>query len=257
MINKIDFHIKELERMCKYPKELFYIGDTNLLKNKKISIVGSRRPSSYTKQFTHNIAKELSCVNLTIVSGAAMGVDAIAHKAAGSSNTIAVAGTGLDIRYPAVNRSLIKDIEENGLMLSQFKAGVPSQRYNFPLRNELVVALGDVLVVTQADIKSGTMRSVESALKMNKEIYVLPQRLGESEGTNMLLSQGKAKIINDIGSFVEKFVDKKIDKKENKIDEYFKTNPLYDEALKLYPNELFEYELSDKIFIENGKVFYK
>lgn len=257
MIQSIDFHIKELEDMKKYPQKLFYIGDPSLLSKRKISIVGSRRPNSYTKQFTDIISKELSRLEICIVSGAAMGVDAIAHKAAGVNNTIAVAGTGLDIRYPAVNRQLIQDIEVSGLMLSQFEAGVPSQRYNFPLRNELVVALGEVLIVTQADIKSGTMRSVEYALKMGKKIYVLPHRIGESDGTNMLLSQGKAEIINDVNDFIGLFTNNFIENSENEVEKYFKTTPLYDDALVKYPNELFEYELSGKITIQDGKVFLR
>ena len=86
--------------------------------------------------------------------------------------------------------------------MSQFTKGSPSTKYNFVLRNELVVALGDILIVTYADLNSGSMRSVEYALKMGKEIYVLSHRIGESEATNNLLSEGKAKAIYDIDVFV-------------------------------------------------------
>lgn len=247
--------IPELESMKKYPKEIFYIGNVELLKRKKVSIVGSRRPTQYTKQYTHEIAQKISQNNVVIVSGAAMGVDAIAHEAASTANTIAVAGTGLDIRYPAINNKLIQNIEQKGLILSQFKIGTPSTRYNFPIRNECVVALGDILIVTQADINSGTMRSVEYALKMEKEIFVLPQRIGESEGTNKLLKNNQAKAIYDIDKFINS-----ISSCTNEIgieDDfllYCKKNPTYDEAMEKYPKELFEYELSGKIFIENGLV---
>lgn len=247
--------IPELENMKKYPKEIFYMGDIELLKKKKVSIVGSRKPSAYTKQYTHYIAKTLSNSGIVIVSGAAMGVDAIAHEAAGSKNTIAVAGTGLDIRYPTINYKLIQDIEQEGLMLSQFTPGTPSTRYNFPIRNECVVALGDILIVTQADINSGTMRSVEYALKMKKEVFVLPHRVGESEGTNMLLSKNQAKCIYDVDQFINSIT---LCTNESGVEDdfllYCKTNPTYDDTMAKFPSEVFEYELSGRIKVENGLV---
>lgn len=255
MIKSIDFHIDELDLMKKYPKEIFYKGNIELLKRRKVSIVGTRKPNQYTQQFTHLLSKGLSSNNITIVSGAAMGVDAIAHNGASTSNTIAVAGTGLDIRYPAVNKNLIIDIENNGLVLSQFENNQTATRYTFPLRNEVVVALGEILIVTQADLNSGTMRSVEYALKMNKQIYVLPHRLNESEGTNRLLQEGKAKAIYNIDKFIEDFVGCKneIKSKDNFI-EYCKTNPTYDEAMELYSAEVFEYELLEKIQVQDGSI---
>lgn len=253
MINNINFHIPELDSMKKYPNELFYIGNTELLKRKKISIIGSRKPNQYARQLIHVLASKLSQAGICIVSGGALGVDAISHKAAGANNTIMVAGTGLDKRYPNVNKNIIEDIENNGLVLSQFKAGTPSQRYNFPIRNEVLVALGDILIVAYADINSGTMRSIEYALKMGKEIYVLPHRLGDSEGTNKLLSQGLAQAIYDVDMFVAKFGDAKEDNiVKDEFLEYCKANPIYDEAIVKFGAKVFEYELSGRITIENN-----
>ncbi len=255
MINNIDFHINELDSMKKYPKEIFYIGNTELLQKRKISIVGTRKPIQYTQQSTYLLAKELSSHNICIVSGAAMGVDAIAHNGATPANTIAVAGTGLDIRYPVVNKRLIEDIEQQGLMISQFKQKTPSTRYNFPIRNELVVALGDALIVTQADLKSGTMRSVEYALKMEKPIYVLAHRINDSDGTTELLKKGLAKPIYNIDEFVADFVGYKNEiKHKNPFLEYCKSNPTYDEAMSKYPSEVFENELLGIIQVVNGSI---
>jgi len=254
-IETINFHIQELETMKKYPKELFYIGNTDLLKKKKISIVGSRKPNQYARHKTQELANKLSNVGVCIVSGGAIGVDAISHKSAGVNNTIVVAATGLDKRYPSINANLIEEIEKNGLVLSQFAKGSPSTKYNFVLRNELVVALGDILVVTYADLKSGSMRSVEYALKMNKEIYVLSHRIGESEATNRLLQEGKVKPIYDIDSFVSKF--QVFESKKTISDEFLefcKTNPTYDEALSKFPSRVFEAELGGEIEIVNGKI---
>lgn len=247
--------IPELLSMKSYPKEIFYIGNTELLKRQKISIVGSRKPNQYARQLSHEIALKLSQAGVCIVSGGAIGVDAICHKAAGANNTIMVAGTGLDKRYPAINKNIIEEIEKEGLVLSQFQAGVPSNKYNFPLRNELVVALGDILIVTYADINSGTMRSVEYALKMGKEVYVLPHRIGESHGTNKLLDKVLAKAIYDVDEFVAKFgVVKENNIVRDEFLDYCKTNPTYDEALAKYPQRIFEAELSGKIEIKNGRI---
>lgn len=255
MIKRIAFEIPELLNMKKYPTNFYYIGNLELLQKQKISFVGSRSPNQYARNLTHQLVSKLSQAGICIVSGGAMGIDAIAHQSAGANNTIMVAGTGLDVRYPAINKKLIQDIETSGLVLSQFEAGVPSDKYNFPLRNEMIVALGNILVVTYADINSGTMRSIEYALKMGKVIYVLPHRIGESEGTNKLLAEGKAKAIYNIDEFISQFTQ--VSNTDIKIDEfleYCKTNPTYDEAVSKYDSKVFEYELMGKIELRNGKL---
>ena len=253
MISKVSTYVKELEFMKQYPSELFLKGNITLLNRKKVSIVGSRKPNQYARQLTHEIATKLAQVGVCIVSGGAIGTDIIAHKAAGVKNTIMVAGTGLDKCYPAINKKVIQEIEKEGLVLSQFKVGTPSQRYNFPLRNELIVALGEVLIVMYADENSGTMRSVEYAQKMGKEIYVLPHRIGESNATNNLLQQGVAKAIYNLDEFVKKFGCFE-EKDCDDFLEFCKTNPTYEKALKKFPSRIFEAELYGEIYISNGRV---
>ncbi|WP_419771333.1 MAG: DNA-processing protein DprA [Candidatus Marinarcus sp.] len=90
MIQSLDFHVNALDVMQKYPEKLFYIGNTQLLEKPKVSIVGTRHPFPSTKIFTHTIANKLSSAGFCIVSGGALGVDAIAHQAAGANNTIMV-----------------------------------------------------------------------------------------------------------------------------------------------------------------------
>lgn len=205
MISPISDYIPALEAMKKYPKELYGIGNSALLQRPKVSIVGTRRPSGYTKHFTYSLAQALAKRGVCLVSGAAMGVDAIVHNGAGAENTIAVVANSLDIRYPAVNRLLIEGIEKEGLILSQFPQTFKATPWSFVVRNELVVALGDILIVAEADEKSGSMRSVEFALKMGKKIYVLPQQLDHSRGTNRLLAEGLAEPIYDIEVFADKY----------------------------------------------------
>lgn len=255
-MNIVQDKIAELSSMKSYPNELFYDGGLELLKRVKISIVGSRKPSKYSRHTIQKLSSALSKVGVCVVSGGAMGIDAIAHAGAGPSNTIAVLPCGVNVRYPAVNKNLINDIQQKGLLLSQFKADFKATPWSFVVRNELVVALGDVLVVGEAQPSSGTMRSVEFALKMGKEIFVLPQRLGESEATNILLKEGKAKAIYDINEFVSKFytcnnVELHV---EDEFLNFCSTNPTYDEALLRYPNRLYEAELSGEIEVVNGRV---
>lgn len=254
MISKIDFTIDELKSMKKYPNELFYIGNIELLKKRKIAIVGTRRPSSYTKELTYKISSSLSQSDICVISGAAMGVDAIAHQGAKTDNTIAIVANGLDIRYPSVNKNLIIDIEKNGLVISAYNKTEKPKNYTFVLRNEIVVALSEFLIVTQADIDSGSLTSVNYALKMGKTVYTLPHRINESLGTQELVKKGLIKVIYDINEFIENICGTKKIKINDEILEFCKNNPSYESAISKYPNKIFEYELEGKIKIENGKV---
>ncbi len=248
-------HLSALDTMKKYPSKLFFSGNQLLLEKQKVSIIGSRKPNAYSKMFTQKLALELSKRGVIIVSGAAMGVDAIAHRGAGNGHTIAVLPTGLSVRYPKVNASLITGIENEGLLLSQFDEDFRAAPWSFVVRNELVVALGEVLIVTHADLNSGSMRSVEFAQKMGKKIYVLPHHIGESEGTNTLLSHGLAEAIYDVDSFCDKFGTAKITRPKTPFLEFCETNPSYETLVARYAVETFEAELNGSIYIERGVVY--
>ena len=245
----------EIDRLKKAPQRLWYRGNPELLKRRKVSIVGTRRPSAYTREMTHRLASELAARGVVVVSGAAMGVDAIAHQGAGAASTIAVLGTGVDLRYPAVNVPLIEGIEAEGLLLSRFEPGMRATNWSFVVRNELVVALGEVLVITQADRDGSSMRSAEIAKKLGKEIWVLPQRLGESEGTNALLKEKTAEAIYSLEDFADRFGT--VPAADLPRDEFFyfcQNFPTVDEVLSRFGERLYEAELMGEVVIENGKV---
>lgn len=248
--------ISELESMASYPKNIYYKGNTSLLKRPKVSIVGSRKPSPYTKQYTYTLAQALSKRGVCIVSGGAMGVDAIAHQGAGVDNTIAVLASGIDIYYPAVNKGLLRSIEQNGMLISQFEPDFAATNWSFVLRNELVVALGEILIVTQAACDSGSMRSIEYAQKMGKKIFVLPHMIGESEGTNRLLQEREAYIISDIESFASLYGKAPQDTSINKDDFFYfcQQNPILDDAVLKFGERIYEAELSGQIIISGGRV---
>ncbi len=247
--------------MKKYPKELYYMGNLDLLNKPKISIVGTRKPSQYTKNAIASISSSLSNSGVCIVSGGAMGVDAIASLNAGANNTIVVLASSLDYLYPATNKKLLAQIANEGLIISQFDINHKPRAYDFVARNEIVVALGEALIVGEADRKSGTLHSASYALNMQKDIYALTHRLNESKGTNDLLADNKAKAIYDIDNFISNIcfmfgIKDKSNKKINSIDEFFKTTPSYEDALLKYPNEVLEYEMQGKIKIQNNCIIY-
>jgi len=246
-------NIKEFEILEKASFPLFYLGNKSLLQNRKISIVGSRRPNAYTKALTHELASKLSLRGITIVSGAAMGVDAIAHKATSNFNTIAVMANGLDIHYPAVNKKLIQNIENKGLCLSSYAYKEKARAYTFVQRNELVVALGEILIITQADLNSGSLRSFAYAKQQNKTVYVLPHRLGESLGTQALIKNQEAKVIYDLESFVNSF--KALEECKDDILLFCKYGRDINLALERFGNKIYEYELEGKIYNKNGIVY--
>ncbi len=245
---RVEFNIEELNSMRKYPDELYYRGKFELLSFPKVSIVGTRRPMNYTKKVVALLSRSLSDRGVCIVSGGAMGVDAMAHKNA--KYTTAVLANGTDIRYPKVNSSLLERIEKEGLLLSQFENGFRATPWSFVVRNELVVALGEVLVVAEADEDSGSMRSVEFALEMKKEIYVFPHRIGDSNGTNRLLKDGLAKPIYDIEKFANRFGASKVEEGDELLD-FCKECSSFDEVYKRFGDRVYEYELEGKIRIEN------
>ena len=253
ILNQIPSELKELKTPL---EKLYYKGDISLLKKHKVAIVGSRRPINYTKNVTFELAKKLSNRGICIVSGAAMGVDAIAHQGAKSDNTIAVMGNGLHHKYPKVNKNLIENIEQNGLVLSMFEPDFIATPWSFVVRNEIIIALSEVVIITQADIKSGSMKSAEFALKHNKPIYVLPHRLNESKGTNLLLKDGLATAIYDIDTFVKTFGNAK-ETQEMINDEFYqfcKNFPRYEDAIKLFGDRVFEEEIEGNIVVQNGKI---
>jgi len=248
LLNPLPFEFKALKEP---PSKIFYRGDTSLLTCPKVSIVGARKAYPYSRNITQNLASELSKRGVCVVSGGAMGIDALAHEGA-FPNTIAVLANGLNIVYPKVNKKLLQKMAEKSLILSEYEDNEEARSYTFVHRNRLVVALGEVLVVAQADLNSGSMRSVEFALDMGKKIFVLPHRLGESAATMQLLHENKAELITDIKAFADMFgsINAELDPFLN----FCSNGVSYEEALAFDSAKLFEYELCAKIKVQNGKI---
>ncbi len=241
----------ELTLLSNPVKELYYQGKPKLLESKKISIVGTRHPISYTKESVAKLATGLRKRKVCVVSGGAMGVDAIAHKNS-FPFTIGVMANSLDVVYPKVNYNLIKSMQEDALLLSEYEKDHVARSYDFVLRNRIVVALGEVLVIAEADENSGSIRSAEAALQQGKEIYVFPHRLNDSKGTNELLKRGLAKPIYDIEEFCDMFG--KVDENQDEFLKFCQDNSSLEKILDRFGDLLYEYELDGKVKIENMKV---
>ncbi|TQR34622.1 DNA processing protein DprA [Campylobacter sp. MIT 99-7217] len=241
---------KEFLELSKPVKKLFYKGNLSLLEQPKVAIIGSRKMSVYTKNLVLELSFLLKEIGVCVVSGGAIGVDICAAKGAFPS-TIAIFANGLDQIYPKSNEHLIKQIYEHALALSENEPKYLPQRYDFLLRNRLIIALSKAVVVAQADLQSGSLQSANLALKLNKPLFVLPQRLDESKGTNLLLAQNKARLIHDLKDFALCFGELKKREEDDEVLEFCKKGVSLDEALDKFGERVYEYELLGKIEI-NG-----
>ena len=251
---RLDFIPEPLNRLKNPPKQLNFIGDTSLLSLPKIAVVGSRKASVYTKECVTALCAVLKSANICVVSGGAIGVDITAHKAA-MPRTIGVFANGLDIIYPAQNRASIKEIYTKALALSEYDEGEPPLAYRFLERNRIVVGLCEALVVAQADLKSGSMQSARLANELKIPVYVLPQRMGESDGTNFLLANKKAELIDDYHKFASLFGEiKEQEKTSDEILKFCKNGVSLDEVLAKFGDIIYEYELEGLVEISNLRV---
>ena len=187
---------KLLREIPDCPKELYCRGETKLLNEKNVvAIVGSRRPSEYGLKQTRRIASDLAAQGIVVVSGMAIGIDAAAHRGAldGEGKTIAVLGTAIDKLYPATNFRLAQDILANGgLIVSEYPAGYPFYRANFPLRNRIIAGLSSAVAVTEAAERSGSLITAFLSVDYNREVFALPGNVDRilSRGTNYLIKKG-------------------------------------------------------------------
>jgi DNA processing protein len=184
-----------IETIVLKPKTLYFVGLLPKQRPPVVAIVGTRKPTSYGKEVTFNLAYKLAQKGVVIVSGLAFGVDAIAHKAAleAGGTTIAVLANGLDSVYPAAHRQLAKQIVDNGgALVSEYPPGTPARDFQFLARNRIVSGLADAVIVTEAAARSGTLSTVMHALEQGREVFTVPGNITSpmSVGPNRLLQQG-------------------------------------------------------------------
>lgn len=173
------------------PYVLFCKGDVRLLTSQCLSVIGTRKVSTYGRKITQDFTAVL-CEDFTIVSGLAYGVDSVAHNVTldNDGKTIAVLGGGILNVYPSSNTQLAQCIvQKGGLVISEYGLHAPALNYHFPHRNRIVAGLSKGLLVCQAPLKSGTLSTVELALQQGKDLFVVPGEVYDSgfAGSNWLI----------------------------------------------------------------------
>jgi DNA processing protein len=185
-----------LKQLHKPPETLFCKGVPSLLNKPSIAIVGTRRCSDYGKVITQKIIRELSVLDINIVSGLASGIDTIAHNSAlkNSLSTIAVLGSGLKNIYPRENIKLAAKIAQKGLLISEYSEETEPLKYHFPARNRIISGISMATVVIEAPEKSGALITAKFALEQGREIFVVPGDIDRpnSKGIINLLQRGAA-----------------------------------------------------------------
>lgn len=177
------------------PKRLYFIGKLPEKRLPTVAIVGSRKPTAYGREVTYQLAYDLARHGIIIISGMALGVDGIAHRAALDAGgiTLAVLANGVDIIYPAAHMGLSKDIlAASGAIISEYEPGTEARDFQFLDRNRIVSGLSDAIIVTEAAARSGTLSTVMHALEQGREVFVVPGNITSplSVGCNGLIKQG-------------------------------------------------------------------
>jgi len=205
-----DVYPQCLKEISNPPLKLYYKGNLDLLKDERlIAVVGTRNPSSYGKLCCEYMVKKMTSANITIVSGFAKGIDSIAHKTSllAGGKTIAVIASGLDIVYPASNLSLYREIEEKGLILSEYEAGVKPFKFNFPQRNRIIAGLSKGTIVVESKDRGGSLITADLALEFNRDVYAVPGDVFSeySKGCNNLIRDSKAKSLSNINELLDDY----------------------------------------------------
>ncbi len=161
------------------PSALFVDGDPSALEAPTVAIVGTRAASAYGKACALKFGEALARAGVTVVSGGALGIDAAAHRGAleAGGRTAAVLAAGIDNVYPAVHAGLFRQIREQGCLVSQFAVGTKPGDYRFLIRNMTVAALSLAVLVVEAPLKSGAMRTAHAAAEYGRDVFVVPANI--------------------------------------------------------------------------------
>jgi DNA processing protein len=195
-----DAYPKKLIQCYDAPSLLYFKGNGQLNARRMLSIVGTREPTDYGRDWVKKIIQDLVPFEPVIVSGLAYGIDTLAHKQSlkNALPTIGVLAHGLDRIYPAANKAMAREMVEQGGLLTDFMSGTLPEAQNFPRRNRIVAGIADAVIVVETGNKGGSMITADIANSYNKDVYALPGRVtdNKSEGCNKLIKENKAQLIS-------------------------------------------------------------
>lgn len=216
------FYPQMLKKIKNHPPVLTVRGNLDALTRPTISIVGTRHATAAGMNFVSNIAQAFAQHGNVVVSGMAMGTDTAAHRGAlscpGNAQTIAVVAGGVDYIWPLENESLYWEIVSRGAVVSEMPVGFTPVATNFVQRNRWVAGIGEQLIISEADVNSGSMKTARFASEFNRKIWAIPSHPSDSRafGPNSLIQSGVAKLCMGISDFFEQ--NKNNVKKEKKFD---------------------------------------
>jgi DNA processing protein len=196
---------EQLRHISSSPKYIYYSGKslTQLMKMPRLAIVGSRSVTPYGRRITSLISSKLAEHGIVIISGLALGVDAIAHKSALEADgiTVAVLPSPLNYIYPSSNSNLAKQIlDSNGTLVTEYSDSDFSFKSNFVARNRIVAGLAQAILITEAAEKSGSLHTARFALEQGKDVLAIPGNIDskQSVGTNNLIKSGATPVTSYI-----------------------------------------------------------
>ncbi len=183
--------LKEIDQA---PPVIYVNGTLTPADDFAVAMVGTRMVTAYGQQVTRDTSTFLAGHGLTIVSGLARGVDALAHQHAiqAGGRTIAVLGSGVDVIYPPEHRKLAEAIEENGAIISDYPLGTQPEGINFPPRNRIISGLSLATIVVEAGERSGALITADFAVEQGRDVFAVPGNVFSpaSRGTNRLIQKG-------------------------------------------------------------------
>lgn len=263
---------KNLEGLDDAPQVLYYRGNIKAIHENAVAIVGARKMTSYGREVTYKFSFELGTLGICIISGLALGVDAVAHQACIEAGGIGVAvlASGLDYITPLTNYNLaISLIRSGGVILSEYPLGHKPAIIDFPNRNRIISGLSKAVVVIEGAKKSGTLLTASHAVNQGKTVFAVPGQITSpmSEAPHFLISSG-AKIAFSVSDIIDELnlnlsVDKKAVEKvmpsddlEEKLIEIISREPLHlDEVVRI--SKLKVEEISAKLTVMQLKGLIK
>jgi DNA processing protein len=189
-----------------WPPVLFVWGQADCLDQPTVGIVGTRGASTYGKAAAQKFAEALASSGVTVVSGGALGIDAAAHKGAMAVGgaTVAVLANGIDRVYPAQHAGLFQQIRTTGCLVSMFAVNAMPNKHHFLMRNRLVAALSQAVIVIEAPERSGALSTASQASELGREVFVVPANIENTNfrGSHALIRDG-ATLVDHPGQVLE------------------------------------------------------
>jgi len=180
------------------PFVLYVRGGALPAAERAVAVVGSRRCTDLGRDLARAVGRGLAAAGVTVVSGAARGIDAASHEGAleGGGPTVAVLGAGIDASYPRGSRALLERIRGQGAVVSEYPPGVPPQAFRFPARNRIVAGLCRAAVVVEGEKDSGSLITGSHALEFGRDVFAVPAALNNplSQAPLMLIRDGATMI---------------------------------------------------------------